>query len=535
MKSTSRVLPLPLPLLQPPPPAALRVVAGPPPATPPQPATRTRQAWLALRLPDWPLYAALHRMTPDQQESLLRHPVALMQEDRQRSVLGCDPLAFKRGIRPGHSLNAAIALCAELKFLSRDEPAEQRLLNELALECQAYTPTVVVLAPNELLLEVRGSLRLFGGSRRLLQLISARLRDRGIVSAMALSSTARSAQWLCRATSTMRMVPTKALPGVMSELPLYVLQWPAEVSQRLRRFGVTHLGDLMRLPRAGLARRIGKQLLDELDQALGRRPDLRCGLAAPLSYRDRILLDFEIETTTLAETVLNTRLARLQQFLTHRTLAISELAITLMHRDHPHTPVRIGLAAATANMAHVAKLLHETLASVQLPAPIREMIITADHLATPQFRSGDLAFNPLNATRDRNDLSAPARLLEQLRARLGREVIRGLGVAADHRPECTQLTFSAEAAGDRVDRTHPDTLPLRPLWLLPQPRLLPTIEDTLRSHALRRGPERIQGGWWDGNAVDRDYFVANSEIGSMWWVFQDRAHPADWYLHGLFA
>ena len=535
MKSLSSVHTLPLPLLQPPSPAALRIVSRPPPATPAQPETRARQAWLAIRLPVWPLYAALRRMTPNQQEALLRHPVALMQDDRQRSVLCCDPLAFKRGIRPGHSLNAAIALCAELKLLTRDEPAEQRLLNELALECQAYTPTVVVHAPNELLLEVRGSLHLFGGSRRLLQMVSARLQDRGIVSAMTLSSTAMSAQWLCRATSTMRMVPTKALPGVISELPLYVLQWPADVCQRLRRFGVMHLGDLMRLPRAGLARRIGKQLLGELDQALGRRPDLRCALTESPRYRDRILLDFEIETTTLAETVLNSRLARLQHFLTHRTLAISELAITLKHRDLPPTPVRIGLAAATANMAHVAKLLHETLAGVQLPAPIREMIITADHLVTPQFRSGDLAFNPVNGIRDRNDIAARARLLEQLRARLGREVIRGLGVAADRRPECTQVTFPAEAACDRVDRTHPDTLPLRPLWLLPQPRLLPAIEETLRSRVLCRGPERIRGGWWDGNAVDRDYFVVNSETGSRWWVFQDRARPADWYLHGLFA
>jgi len=97
------------------------------------------------------------------------------------------------------------------------------------------------------------------------------------------------------------------------------------------------------------------------------------------------------------------------------------------------------------------------------------------------------------------------------------------------------VTFPAEAACDRVDRTHPDTLPLRPLWLLPQPRLLPAIEETLRSRVLCRGPERIRGGWWDGNAVDRDYFVVNSETGSRWWVFQDRARPADWYLHGLFA
>ncbi|HEY4368691.1 MAG TPA: DNA polymerase Y family protein [Steroidobacteraceae bacterium] len=516
-------------------PAALTVVRAEPTSKQPHTTTRSPQAWLALRLPEWPLYAAQSGMTPEQRTALADRPIALMQEDRQRSVLCCTPLALQRGIRPGHSLNAAIALCADLQFLARDERAEQRLLEELALDCQTYTPCVVIQAPNELLLEIRGSLRLFGGVKQLLQLLSARLTSRGIMAAMAVSGTAQSAQWLCRATQTTRIVPGKALPGVVSQLPLQALHWPADVILRLNRFGIAQVGDLLRLPRGGLARRIGKSLLAELDQALGRRPDLRRSVQAPLRYRDRILLDFEIETTALAQRVLDLRLRQLQQFLIERTLAISELGIALKHRDHAATPIRIGLAAPTANMAHVGKLLQEALSKTQLPAPIREIRVSVDHLVAPECRSGDLALDPSATNRDRNDTGARARLLEQFHARLGPDRIKALGVTADHRPERTQLEHPADLLSDRVDREVPAQLPLRPLWLLPQPRLLPTMDSEARNAALVRGPERIHSGWWDGAEVERDYFVAKSRHGSLWWVFQDRRQPTRWYLHGLFA
>jgi len=48
------------------------------------------------------------------------------------------------------------------------------------------------------------------------------------------------------------------------------------------------------------------------------------------------------------------------------------------------------------------------------------------------------------------------------------------------------------------------------------------------------GPERIESGWWDGNDVGRDYFVAAGPGGERLWVFRDRADHR-WYLHGRFG
>ena len=56
---------------------------------------------------------------------------------------------------------------------------------------------------------------------------------------------------------------------------------------------------------------------------------------------------------------------------------------------------------------------------------------------------------------------------------------------------------------------------------------------------LLSGPERIEAGWWDGQGVARDYFIALASDGSLVWVWRARlaAPPGEvnWYLQGRFA
>jgi len=52
---------------------------------------------------------------------------------------------------------------------------------------------------------------------------------------------------------------------------------------------------------------------------------------------------------------------------------------------------------------------------------------------------------------------------------------------------------------------------------------------------LERGPERIETGWWDGDDIRRDYYVARNRRGARLWVYQDLRSVANWYLHGIFG
>jgi hypothetical protein len=77
----------------------------------------------------------------------------------------------------------------------------------------------------------------------------------------------------------------------------------------------------------------------------------------------------------------------------------------------------------------------------------------------------------------------------------------------------------------------------RPLWLLPAPVALDVRNGRLYwegALALEPERERIEGGWWDGADIARDYFIAHGSQGRRFWVFREM-HGTQWFLHGLFG
>jgi protein ImuB len=76
-----------------------------------------------------------------------------------------------------------------------------------------------------------------------------------------------------------------------------------------------------------------------------------------------------------------------------------------------------------------------------------------------------------------------------------------------------------------------------PLWLLKEPRSLsyqdgrPYLGGPLEAES---GAERIESGWWDGQDIARDYFVARDPQGARFWIYRDLGDASAWYLHGVF-
>jgi protein ImuB len=525
-------VPAPVPTLAP----VLRPVL---PAAPAPVATSThrRSVWLAIHLRGWQLHATLMQLASQERELLSQKPLAVVEDDRRGTLVACNALAHARGVRVGHSLNAAIALCAEMQFLPRQPASETELLRQIATECDRYTPFVSLEPPNELLLEVRGSVRLFGGIDGLIEQVRADFARHGLATAggmtaqLAMTPTPQSALWFARAAREPIVVRPRQLVPSIAALPVSFLLWPAELELRLARFGVLSIGDLLRLPRAGLDRRIGHERLEELDHAVGRHRQVRRRHRVADLYSDRVLLDFEIETTGLLSTILEARFGRLAHFLAKRTLATDKVHIILHHRDTQATQVTIGLAAPTSDTAHVAKLMHEQLTRLELPAPVVEATIRVDRLLPQPSGSRDLfdrtAFSPASASTE-----PQARLLEQLRSRLGERGIRQLALTADHRPECANEIREATVNPGGPEVRLPPGMARRPLWLLPTPRRIPPSRRM--SASIVSGPEAIEGGWWDGLPAQREYFVARSARGALAWIFRERAE-APLFVHGLFG
>jgi protein ImuB len=79
----------------------------------------------------------------------------------------------------------------------------------------------------------------------------------------------------------------------------------------------------------------------------------------------------------------------------------------------------------------------------------------------------------------------------------------------------------------------------RPSFLLAHPIPLLTRDDRpIYGSPLKliHGPERIETGWWNGQAAVRDYFIAQGNEGACYWLYQERTQQeVRWFLHGLFA
>jgi protein ImuB len=452
----------------------------------------------------------------------------VVDSDRRATLLACNAIAQARGVRPGHSLNASIALCPAIQILPRDLNSEAALLDVLATRCERYTSTVSVEPPNELLLEVRGSIKLFGGIAALIDNVHSELSSLGWAPQIALAPTPQGGLWLARAASKPLVVRPRDLKAALSQIPVSYLSWPAEIELRLARFGVLNVGDLLRLPRAGLSRRIGHERLAQLDHAVGRHRQIRKSHRALETYRDRVHLEFEIETTGLLSKLIENRLTRMQRFLVKRTLATDRLYIDLKHRDRTITPVVIGLASPTSDIAHIGKLMHEQLARLQLPAPVAELTLRLDRLYPQALRSRELFGRQLLESAHSSS-DSQARLLEQLVARLGSEAVQQISLEADYRPEYANRLKPASVGNGEKTAAIPASLAPRPLWLLKSPQAL---------RALRAQPfedaEIVESGWWDGPSVRREYFRLRSPRGALAWVFRTDESRSP-FLHGLFG
>ena len=371
-----------------------------------------------------------------------------------------------------------------------------------AWACQ-FTPKVALEPPDGLLIEVEGSLRYFGGEHALVGALEAGLAEMQIAAILATAPTPSAALWRARGAN---------LP--LTELPLSVMRIADEAF--FQGIGVATVGEVLALPRDGLASRCGQGLVDELDRALGRRPEPRAFFAPPERFAARLELPAEVAHAEALLFAARRLLVQLEGLLAARQAGVHAFTLDLEHRGGSASAVRIELASPTRDATRLADLLREKLAVVQLARPVEAIGMRAQDFAPLGGRTAGL-FGDSAA-----DAEDWAQLLERLQARLGRDAVHGVSPFPDHRPEHAWRRIEP---GDWDPREFVQPGP-RPAWLLE--KVIPVEQTRLE---LITGPERIACGWWDGDDARRDYFIAGFGS-SLAWVYREQE---EWYLHGFFA
>jgi protein ImuB len=500
----------------------------------------SRELWLALHLPA----LLLDSLREAVQALPGQPPVAVIDLDRNGKVVrACDAAVQAAGVRDGMSINSALALVPALHTLARDLRRERQLLEALARRSLYFSPRVSLEPPDAVLLEVRGSLRLFGGARalcaRLQQEIAA---TTGATTRMAITPAPLASLWFARAGlpgARPLFVRNRAdLAARLAPLPLAgCARWPVRTLETLETMGLRTVGDCLRLPRDGFARRFGHDLLALLDRATGRRPEPRAAFAASEKFDTRRELEPELDHNDRLARALDPLLDELCRFLRERDRGVQALEVQLRHRTAPVTRVRLRFVQPVGGQPqHIAGLLRERLDRLALPQPVRSVRLLSGPLLELQADAIELFAD------DRRESAAHLpQLIERLRARLGNDAVHGLACVPEHRPEAA---WRAVEPTLRAPSPRPSPAPAgeggrrpgegRPVWLLDTPEPC-----DVRPLVFEEGPECIESGWWDGHDVARDYYVARNGQGARLWVFRNRRAAADdgvcWFLHGWFA
>jgi protein ImuB len=504
--------------------------------------------WIGLSLPQLPLEVFSPSWCSD--------PGSVVLE--QERVLALSGAARAAGVQRGMRRGGVLMLLPEARLHERDPAREAEALDAVALAMLQYTPQVALAEEATLLMDIGASLRLFGGIRALCARVRADLRALGFTAAVSCAPTARAA-WLLARHGGLRQgqggthgkrVPGRSLRMASLErrldrLPVALLPPARLYASWFEGLGCERLGELRRLPRPGLQRRCGRELLDMLDAAYGLCPELFEWVAPPESFRARLELFDRIEQAELLLAGARHLVLQLVGWLVARQFAVERITLLMEHERGrvamPPTLLEIALAEPTWRDEHLLRLLRERLAKQELPAPVIGLALEALQVRAMAPPTESLFPEPGGTEEDR------MRMLELLVARLGPENVLQALPQADYRPEVANEWVPVQQKvrpSERAARLPPDVASLpRPSWLLAKPIAL-----LMRNHRpfygsplkVASAPERIEAGWWSETQT-RDYFIAEGQDHTLYWIYRERivgagvdAEPR-WYLHGLFG
>ncbi len=535
-------------------------------------------------------------------ERLLRHdpgfsetPFAVV-EDRAglQALSSLSAPASAAELRRGQPLRDAHAMCPDLITRARMPHAEAAFLGALRRWAGKFSPWVAEEPPASLIVDLTGCAHLFGGEEALMAQVAEDCADLGLTVQAGIADTAGAAWALARYAGrgaaparsgdaidqeayatraravkrrhwerggpapprgtpeggTMRIAPPGQTVRAIASLPVAALRLDAEMVEALGRLGLRRVEDILGQPRAGLARRFGRGLVQRLDQALGTEPEPISPAKPPAHFGVRLTLPDPIGLESDIAAAIDRLLPRLEVLLTEKGRGARRVRLECHRADHTMDWAEVGLARPSAEPDRIRPLLMMKVPDidagfgidrVRIEATVTEPVYAVQHrghadaAAAAQTRqSGAAAFEIL---------------IGRLGARIGMDAITRQHPADSHIPEKAVKTLAA-AWSEPARHWDPPPAP-RPLRIWrPEPVMAEDTPDLPLSFRWRRqtyeiaaasGPERIAPEWWlddpEWRSGVRDYWRVTTVGGGRLWLYY--AHggglSSGWFCQGVFA
>ena len=206
-----------------------------------QPASRrlinqveSKKLWLCLCFPD----LAIEIFTRDRTKEAV-----LITE--KKIVVFLNQAARNLGLKPGISVAEALTINESVIFFERNKSREIEKLSQIAQWSYRFTPNVSIKKPKSVLLELSGSLKLFGGLKKIQQEILKSLEEKGLSVQVGVNMSPLSAQCFSEANAGTNL---KDIKTSISNIPIHILEIEQKIVDSLHKMGVYNCGQLFRLP-----------------------------------------------------------------------------------------------------------------------------------------------------------------------------------------------------------------------------------------------------------------------------------------------
>ncbi len=425
-------------------------------------------------------------------------------------------------------------------------------LTQLVEWCDRYSPLVAADGSDGIIIDITGCTHLFelsraqrppnglcaGGESKLLLDLKRRLRRMGIQSRGAIAD-AWGVAWALARYGKRFIVHGENAVSALAPLPVEALRLPHEIILELRRFGLSTISAVRKIPRHSLAARFGSALLWRLDQTFQQAEEPLTPWRPPAPHRASRILAEPISTVSAVEYVLRDLLQEICKRLEENHLGARHMDLACYRVDGTVDRCEIRTSKPTRSISHLMRLFDGTLDTLRSGFGFETFVLSVLDIEVLYPMQLDLL--QANTIEDESSFDA---LVDRLGMRLGFQEVNRIWVresflpehAVEFRPASASMVASAEWPAYRV----------RPVRLIEPPMrvevsiLIPGESPVQffvgsRKHRITRceGPERLTAEWWQSKTSrwgTRDYYRIEDEQGLRFWIFRDSSEH--WFLHG---
>ena len=477
--------------------------------------------------------------------------------------------AYQQGVRTGQNVTSAFVFCNDLQLIERNKYQEEQQLQNLGILLYQVSSCIKIQQPQWLensstqdalvSLEIGRSLQLYQGVNNLIDFVSQLLTAESTEFQLGIGHSEKSARLLslyplASSLQSITKVDTKKSKGQYQEkinhelinkqlekMPIELMEINSKAIEKIQSVGLKKIGQLTRLPERAIIKRFGLATHRYLMQLFAQLAAPEDYFVPPENFYQKLEFIDVIHHRQGLIFPIKRLIKQLCQFLRLKQKNCQVLYWELFDSEKNTIGFEILISESLIDANIYIELTQLNLERYTLHAPIEAIALTANQLS-------DLTSESKSLFEDSGDFKQDNHFTHKIRAKLGNNSCYQIAQRQEHVPELAcnysmeinQSKFTQEfnqheyiASSLALDINQQTS---RPAWLFEKPKAIRFNQRKLLWQGelqIISSQEKITSYWWKKN-VARDYYLAEHEDGTIYWVFFDQEKKR-WFLHGVYG